>query len=487
MPKPHSLSDGVRHGLEWLLMLAIFLLIVHTWLVQSYVVTSGSMAPTLLGQHREVVCSDCGMRFAVGSQPGSEPLWAEARAICPNCGSTTNPLADLPDAPGDGLLVFRGAFDWRRPRRWEQVVFRGSTDDRQLTVKRVVGLPGETIRLVDGNVIVDGQLARKPLATQRAMAILVNTDRYRPKSAARDTDSPEQRADASSPNSCWQTRRGATTKWQLQSGDFTRAADAASDHGGGAFDWIDFLPRGRPSIGSSESTTTASNAICDSYGYNQSRPILQSHVVQELLLCCNITVAGSGKVKFRAADASQVCEVTLNLAEKPHAILAVNGVAVFTQVDLPSKITSDEMHCEISTIDRQFLFAFDGKPLFAPWEMPPTTANSANKDSSPFSIGVRGAMLRIRSAQVFRDIYYTRLPAGYATGSDQQGSWRVGSEELFVLGDNSPFSQDSRVTPNVALSHLVGRPLVVWAPRRAIVWHDRQWNLLDLARVRLAR
>jgi signal peptidase I len=60
------------------------------------------------------------------------------------------------------LLIDRTAFLFRGPQRWEVVVFRSPQDARRLCVKRVVGLPGETISLVDGDVLVDGQHARSP-------------------------------------------------------------------------------------------------------------------------------------------------------------------------------------------------------------------------------------------------------------------------------------------------------------------------------------
>ena len=54
---------------------------------------------------------------------------------------------------GDRLLVRR----WRSPRRWDAVVLRSPTDANRLIVKRVVGLPGETITLRGGRVVVEGR------------------------------------------------------------------------------------------------------------------------------------------------------------------------------------------------------------------------------------------------------------------------------------------------------------------------------------------
>jgi len=50
----------------------------------------------------------------------------------------------------------------------------------ELAVKRVVGLPGEIVQIRHGDVYIDGQIARKPLAVQRALAIPVDDAYYWP-------------------------------------------------------------------------------------------------------------------------------------------------------------------------------------------------------------------------------------------------------------------------------------------------------------------
>lgn len=483
-------QNALRNGVQWLVMLAIFAILAHCWLLEAYVVTSGSMAPSLLGQHHRVTCSDCGLPFDVGSQNGSEPHWTEARAICPNCGSADNPLATLPDTPGDGLLVFRGGFQWRVPRRWEPVVFRGTGGSREPVVKRVVGLPGEKIQLDDGNVIVDGTIARKPLEVQRATAILVNDDRYRPR-ATQPSDGALTSA------SCWRPRDEQASGWTLEPGEFryrspAGATSIAPPTAPRAIDWIDFHPRQRLRA-SQDSREAASAGVNDHYAYNQSRPILELHPVSELLLRCELKVTGrEGMVLLRAHDGDHLYEVSFSM-DKRSATFAIDDVIVAETVVSIAPL-ADEVTCELSTIDWQFLCAIDGELLFPPFELPanlPINSRAAPQRFTEgcFSIGATGATVDVRAAQVLRDIYYTRLPEGFAEQAPTAGSWRVGEDELFVLGDNSPFSQDSRVTaePGVPISQLIGRPLVVHAPRRAFTWRGRQWNLLDRSRIRGVR
>jgi len=58
--------------------------------------------------------------------------------------------------PGDRILVSKLALDSQTLARGELVVYRNPLNRRQNFVKRVIGLPGETIAIVDGRVQVNG-------------------------------------------------------------------------------------------------------------------------------------------------------------------------------------------------------------------------------------------------------------------------------------------------------------------------------------------
>jgi signal peptidase I len=61
---------------------------------------------------------------------------------------------------GDWVLTEKLTYRVRRPRRWEVVTFL--TDQREQRMKRVVGLPGETVALADGEVVINGTAAPRP-------------------------------------------------------------------------------------------------------------------------------------------------------------------------------------------------------------------------------------------------------------------------------------------------------------------------------------
>ncbi len=65
----------------------------------------------------------------------------------------------------DRLLVNKFIYRFREPKRAELVVFRSPKGDKKDYVKRCIGLPGETIEIRKGMVYINGELAVIPGAT----------------------------------------------------------------------------------------------------------------------------------------------------------------------------------------------------------------------------------------------------------------------------------------------------------------------------------
>lgn len=57
---------------------------------------------------------------------------------------------------GDRFFGNRLAYLFDDPERFDIVVFKYSDDESQLFVKRVIGLPGETVEIKDGKVYING-------------------------------------------------------------------------------------------------------------------------------------------------------------------------------------------------------------------------------------------------------------------------------------------------------------------------------------------
>ena len=76
-------------------------------------------------------------------------------------GSSMSPTLD----ESQRTFIDRTAYAFRGPHRWEIVVFRSPDDVRQLSVKRVVGLPGESVSSVNGEIRIDGHSIENPHGT----------------------------------------------------------------------------------------------------------------------------------------------------------------------------------------------------------------------------------------------------------------------------------------------------------------------------------
>lgn len=58
---------------------------------------------------------------------------------------------------GDNLIVDKISYRFRDPNRYEIIVFPFAYEKHTYYIKRIIGMPGETIQIVDGEVWVDGQ------------------------------------------------------------------------------------------------------------------------------------------------------------------------------------------------------------------------------------------------------------------------------------------------------------------------------------------
>lgn len=58
--------------------------------------------------------------------------------------------------PNDRIIAFRFSYLFNDPERFHIVIFRYPDDESRLYVKRIIGLPGETVIIRDGLVFIDG-------------------------------------------------------------------------------------------------------------------------------------------------------------------------------------------------------------------------------------------------------------------------------------------------------------------------------------------
>ena len=58
---------------------------------------------------------------------------------------------------GDRLIGFRLAYLFHEPERGDIVIFKYPDDESQLFIKRLIGLPGDTVEIKNGKVFINGE------------------------------------------------------------------------------------------------------------------------------------------------------------------------------------------------------------------------------------------------------------------------------------------------------------------------------------------
>ena len=59
---------------------------------------------------------------------------------------------------GDNLIVDKLSYRFRDPKRFDIIVFPFKYEENTYYIKRIIGLPGETVQVVDGCAYIDGEL-----------------------------------------------------------------------------------------------------------------------------------------------------------------------------------------------------------------------------------------------------------------------------------------------------------------------------------------
>jgi signal peptidase I len=142
---------------------------VRTYLAEAFRITSSAMSPTLLGEHLLGTCPQCGGTTIVPPSAfefeGNPSPFADDSApmICVDHFHLAKADTESRTLHGpDRMLVLKRL----APKRWDLVVFvpPDREDDPQVYVMRIVGMPGETITIRDGEVFVGESAAQRPPA-----------------------------------------------------------------------------------------------------------------------------------------------------------------------------------------------------------------------------------------------------------------------------------------------------------------------------------
>lgn len=542
---------ALRSLVESFISLFIAVLLFRTFEAEGYMISTGSMAPCLLGFHKRVECPTCGATFPFGvaydtddDSRAEELSSGRSRAVCPNCGQKAIDISEVPRNHGDQLLVNKQAYLHRPPQRWEIVVFRNPSKPTEAYVKRVVGLPGEKIQLNEGDVVIDGQIARKTFDRQQALRILVHDHDHRPKSdPGFHSHWQPVTADATHVSDS-----GSTSGWQATVNSFVLRASNERRPDREPFQWVEYLhwiragglhetsvglehwpeevhPTSVPPAGLRYDPETATLSctgalaaetarrisdlstdapfrsaiaelyetshiapLTDSYGYNpQDGGAVPNHVRDVMFSARVEWERGSGAFAVQMTDGSQNFTVVFDASRREVQLLAGEGDKLVETGDWPASLDKGATTIEVSLFDKQVLVAVNGRTVMEPWPFETPAGTPAPRSAVRF--GARGLDVAVDQLRLYRDVYYTSSRARHGVNRPYQ----LAADEYFMLGDNSPLSHDSRRWDEAPVhrSLLLGKPFLVHLPskpgRLRIGEREMHLRLPDAERIRFLK
>ena len=475
-----------REIIEAITVALLLALLIRHFVLESYEIPTGSMAPYLHGLNAQISCPNCATKTPVGISSDSltnkvrmgekyrllegtcnktgTPFKIRAGGnkdfICPSCKETrsvstvtlrtavalplqvtcrlcTFPYETLVEPAdvlgGNKILVDKFEYDLDNPDRWDVIVFRFNSQRNY--IKRLVGLPGETVEIKHGDVWINGKLEVKPPKVQAGLWIPIHDSRVEEYGLI---------------PSAWEQ----TPNWTRSEGEW-----AFNElEGTGEISYV------RP--------------IDNFYGYNASYRGSPPAPIRDLKMEVQLRVstdssANNAAISLEIENSPSIYRWRIPISKSSEkCTLTIDSTtenkADITEKEIEGLILSQDAQTklEIAVVDRQIRLYKDGSLVYE-YALPESEYDSGI--SSP-----KGQPLRIRatkcggyveSVRIFRDLHWTKN-GNYATTEE----FKLDEDRYFVLGDNSPSSLDSRYWGSFSRTNLLGKGFLIFWP--ALPWRN---------------
>lgn len=470
-----------RESLESFIVAFIIAYVVKSFAFEAFVIPTGSMAPTLMGQHKDYNCPQCGFLYAVSASDGHGASQI-AYGTCVNCRYTTE-ILENPVYSGDRILVLKTLFDIPArfgggpPRRWDVTVFKYPEEPETNYIKRLVGLPGEELRIERGDIYTRRlnstepfKIERKPLDHQQAMQILVNDDAHRPALLKDDKR--------------W-------SHWRSDEGGWAVMEDGLYEATSSGGNWLDMRYEHRvPTPDQWRDIATSrplkvqprSSLITDYYSYNtyltrdsyDKQSWFQPHWVGDLSVEMLLQVdKPSGEFRIELVEAGVANQFVVDLATGMGRMM--RGGKQLAETKTPIR-EGGRFKLRFANVDNRLtLWINHLTPFGAGVEYEPDAAENKGPqaaDLKPVGVAVKDGKVSVSRLRLTRDIYYSITPGGFDYGENLWSAAIVDSSAFFnlisdplkfvsfnetrhndypiadgrymMMGDNSPLSKDSR-------------------------------------------
>jgi signal peptidase I len=521
--KSKDRAAEVANTFEWLITAFILAFVFRAFVMEAFRIPTGSMADTLNGAHFRLRCRQCGYEYNYGFVPkdyglpedtipsGSVPLaitrcpscghypsellcrrcgptdgaalWANRNRTrrntnsngnavitstrCPRCNSHLMAAEAMPVANGDRILVLKCIYQFIEPKRWDVIVFKNPTEPNINYIKRLIGLPGERVQIIDGDIYIDDKIARKPPKVQNELWMPVYNNDYQPVR-------PE---DGYFNGHAWEQpfRNVGDSKWSITDSSkptiFNLESSASQLH-------------------SIVYDTSIGNDFKAAYAYDDIDTYNIVPICSDLMVRFDCRMAS---LQHRKASRGGRIGISLSKYETTYkAWIDFAGEMAIAKSDRDGQ-TSDLVRLgpvpvtesalvKFANVDHQLIFEYGSKKLTYDLGRNVEDAGPVKEDVEPRVEIFGSGNLTLSHIAIFRDIHYTE--AKFSSRSDggratKDNPFILEKDQFFVLGDNSPNSEDGRWWSSTGIAnkglpdyrvgivprdYLVGKALFVYWP-----------------------
>lgn len=469
----------VCDNIEQIAQAFICALIFKAFVAEAMVIPTGSMADTLRGTHFNITCENCDVDYHYGftqRNAQSPPLgqldltksgnYNHFKTTCTMCGYIPSATKLRRVSNGDKIIVNKSIYQFTEPKIWDTVVFKNPTQPSINYIKRLVGTPGDTVEIIDGDVYIDGIIQSKPDHVQDELWIKIFDNNHQMENNAlrvnnRNYDQPFK------PNN-------AQSQWHSDNLQHTYRHKKS--------DAVEILSFKQARLNAISKCLVA---------YNGQSNMLPLPYASDLKIEAVITPGSSeGQCLFSLGKYGKSYQGRLQFNGKCEIIGKESSGVVAEGTFSPLSVNKG-IDISFSIVDHNITLTVDGKSIT--WTGPNSAAawgynketinneqhlrtNSTHNNALPTVAIATNSDVLISDVSIYRDIHYTTN--NNARTSVDNPFAPLGSDEYFVCGDNSPNSFDSRLwnTPGIGNNgktfrtgivpreYMIGKAIFVWWP-----------------------
>ncbi|MEN8128308.1 MAG: S26 family signal peptidase, partial [Planctomycetota bacterium] len=317
-------------------------------------------------------------------------------------------------------------YQFFEPKRWDVIVFKNPSEPWINYIKRCVGLPGEKLQIIDGDIFIDGHIQRKPEKVQEELWMTIYDNDYQP-----------ARPDEASFNGHSWKQPFENTKmsnWNL-------CAERAM---------VFELDSQNDSVHRIQYNEQQGNDFKATYAYDNPgsfsvMPVCSDLMVQYYAEMQNHSAAGAQISKYGIAYQGWVkADGTMQISR----LTSEGQPVVLEEMTCTQEDLKELSRFRFATLDHQVVLELGLSKLVHDLGTGIDAAGTDRQIAPQVQILGSGD-LRLTHIGLYRDIHYlsddSSEPKFHALWATESKPIVLEEDQYFACGDNSPFSKDSRM------------------------------------------